>query len=193
MSEVANSNGSSGTSTGSGTSNDSAFDRAFAFTVGVEGGYTADPQDPGNWTGGEAGVGTLKGTKYGISAASYPGMNIEALTLATAKTIYRRDYWNKMAGDSLPPELACVTFDAAVNSGVREAGEWLQMALEVSVDGLIGPETVAAAKAANQRQAAVYAIANRLAYDWKLATADDFGLGWTRRCVLLAMEVANVR
>lgn len=184
----ANSNGSSGISP---APTGSVFDRAFAFTVGIEGGYTKDPQDPGNWTGGEVGAGTLKGTKYGISAASYPLLDIQGLTLAVAKTIYQRDYWNKIAGDSLPPGLACVTFDAAVNSGVREAGEWLQKALEVFVDGRIESKTIAAAKAANQRQAAAYTIANRLAFDWKLSTSDDFGLGWTRRCVLLAMEVAN--
>ena len=44
------------------------FDEVFARLIGHEGGYSADPKDPGNWTGGRPGVGKLLGTKYGIAA-----------------------------------------------------------------------------------------------------------------------------
>ena len=43
-----------------------------AETLAYEGGYSANPKDPGNWTGGKVGVGKLLGTKSGIAAASYP-------------------------------------------------------------------------------------------------------------------------
>lgn len=76
----------------------SAFDAAFALTVGEEGGFSQDPRDGGNWTGGAPGKGSLRGTKYGISAASYPTLHIDALTLADAKAIYRRDFWGAVAG-----------------------------------------------------------------------------------------------
>jgi hypothetical protein len=45
------------------------FDRAFEETIGLEGGFSRNPDDNGNWTGGRRGLGELKGTKYGISAA----------------------------------------------------------------------------------------------------------------------------
>ena len=95
----------------------SVFDNAFRAVVGVEGGYTANPLDPGNWTGGKCQIGRCNGTKYGISAASYPSLSIADLTLSDAQVIYRRDYWDKTAGDELPPALALLVFDAAVNSG----------------------------------------------------------------------------
>ena len=37
-----------------------------------EGGYSSDRQDPGNWTGGQVGLGELKGTKFGIAANTFP-------------------------------------------------------------------------------------------------------------------------
>ena len=52
------------------------FDKAFDIIVGVEGGFSLDPNDPGNWTGGKRGVGELKGTRWGISAKSYPHLDI---------------------------------------------------------------------------------------------------------------------
>jgi lysozyme family protein len=53
--------------------------------------------------------------------------------------------------DDLPPGLAFILFDSAVNSGVPAASKWLQGTLvrwgqDVKIDGVIGPVTVAAAK-----------------------------------------------
>ncbi len=128
-----------------------AFARSFAETIGEEGGYTADPDDPGNWTGGGIGLGACKGTKFGISAASYPGLDIAALTLEDAKAIYARDYWAPIAGDALPPALAMIVFDAAVNAGVGTAIGWLQAALGVARDGILGPRTLAAVPIASEK------------------------------------------
>jgi lysozyme family protein len=44
------------------------FDAAFIRLIDHEGAYSADPRDPGNWTGGRVNAGQLKGTKYGIAA-----------------------------------------------------------------------------------------------------------------------------
>jgi lysozyme family protein len=57
-----------------------------------EGGYTDNEDDHGNWTGGQKGKGTLKGTNFGISAKSYPHLDIINLTQVEAKEIYRRDF-----------------------------------------------------------------------------------------------------
>ena len=43
-----------------------------AETLAHEGGYSSNPKDPGNWTGGKVGAGKLLGTQKGIAAASYP-------------------------------------------------------------------------------------------------------------------------
>lgn len=83
----------------------SFFNAAFEIVVGIEAGYVNDPQDPG----GE--------TKYGISKRAYPELDIANLTIDQAKEIYRRDYWDRCACDTLSWERALCVFDCAVNQG----------------------------------------------------------------------------
>lgn len=129
------------------------FIRAFEYTIGIEGGYQCDPDDKGNWTGGEIGVGELKGTKYGISAASYPDLDIKNLTPEKAKEIYYRDWWMKLRLNGvLSPRIAAEIFDTCVNcgkvAGVRIAQESLAIVgRPVSVDGIMGPKTLKAINA----------------------------------------------
>jgi len=101
------------------------FDVALHFTLGAEGVFSDDPEDSGNWTGGKKGVGTLKGTKYGISARAYPDLDIKDLAPEQAAAIYRRDYWDKCGCDSLAYPLDVAVFDTSVNCGVGGAGKIL--------------------------------------------------------------------
>lgn len=96
----------------------SFFDAAYAAVLGIEAGFTKDPRDPGNWTGGSVGLGELKGTKGGISAAAYPHLDIENLQPADIKELYRRDYWVRSGCDAMSWERAICAFDCAVNQGV---------------------------------------------------------------------------
>ena len=109
----------------------SNFDRMFDIVVGHEGGFTANPADPGNWTGGTIGAGICRGTKFGISAAAYPDLDIANLSLDAAKALYQRDYWQRIAGDRLPSAVALLVFDAAVNNGIGRAARWLQQVARV--------------------------------------------------------------
>lgn len=166
-----------------------AFDRAFDIVIGHEGGFGAEPADPGNWTGGAVGQGDLRGTKYGISAAAYPTTDIAALSLEDARAIYRRDYWDRVAGDALPPPLALLVFDAAVNNGIGHAVRWLQTALGVAADGQIGPATLAAIAAAPPGTAlGAEFMVQRTAFMASLPTWSRFGLGWARRLCALPYE-----
>lgn len=145
------------------------FDACLAELLGHEGGYVNDPHDPG----GE--------TNMGISKASYPRENIKAMTRARAAEIYRRDFWDAVRGDDLPAGLDPVAFDPAVNSGVSRGAKWLQSALGVTADGKIGPQTIAAACAANPEAVIDRACDLRLAWLRTLPTWGRFGKGWTRR------------
>ncbi len=89
------------------------FDTALAAVFRAEGGYVNDPVD----RGGE--------TKFGISRRAHPGVDIRNLTREQAAEIYRREYWDAIGADRLPPEMREVAFDAAVNQGVP----WTQRAL----------------------------------------------------------------
>lgn len=126
------------------------FDRPFEQTVGLEGGFSKDPDDNGNWTGGRKGVGELMGTKYGISAARYPYLDIKNLALSEAKAIYRRDYWNPLSLDSVTDEaIQEEVFDTGVNMGIGTAARILQAGINfletgtpLAEDGRIGPKTL---------------------------------------------------
>lgn len=161
------------------------FPVCFNFTVGAEGGYTANPSDDGNWTGGAVGSGILRGTKYGISAAAYPTLDIANLTEADAEAIYRRDYWPGIRGAELPLPLAMVAFDAAVNSGVDRSIRLLQVAAGVAQDGNFGPVTMAALLAGDPVPLASDAIAYRLVFLSGLNAWRSFDIGWAKRCVNL--------
>lgn len=175
----------------------SAYDRCFEILIGHEGGYTNDPRDPGNWTGGMCGVGRCLGTKFGIAANTYPHLDIPNLTLAQAKEIYRGDYWSRIRGDELSPAVALVAFDGAVNSGPAQSARWLQQAVGAATDGRIGPATLSAVRAyvARHGEAALVTgvLARRLAFMRSLRTWPTFGRGWQRRLNTLTQQAATMK
>lgn len=145
-----------------------SFNRAIDRILAHEGGYSNDRLDPG----GE--------TKYGISKRAYPNEDIKALTRDKAKAIYRRDYWDAIKGDQLHPALAFQVMDAAVNHGGSWASKTLQRAAQVTVDGKIGPKTIAAANA-NPRRTIDLFNDYREGFYRKLPTFGRFGRGWLAR------------
>jgi lysozyme family protein len=59
---------------------------------------------------------------------------------------------------------------------------WLQRALGVTDDGVIGPQTLSAANQANPDALRARLVAQRLRFMTNLDTFSSFGRGWTRRC-----------
>lgn len=157
------------------------FDQAFPLLIGNEGGYTANPKDKGNWTGGVVGVGELKGTKFGIAASQYPTLDIPNLTLAQAKEIYKRDYWDKCHNDALPEVVRFDMFDMAVNSGIGNASRALQSAVGAVVDGSIGDVTVALVNKLDPQVVDKRFAAQRLLFLCAIKSWPDFGKGWVIR------------
>lgn len=100
------------------------WQRSRAFVRKWEGDYSDTPEDHGNWTGGRKGVGELKGTKYGISAGSYPHLDIRNLTMQQADDIYFRDYWQASGANKLPWPYCLLVFDTAALHGVGASLEW---------------------------------------------------------------------
>lgn len=159
----------------------SGFVASVAFILAHEGGFQNEDDDRGNWTSGVIGTGEKRGTNFGISAMSYPTLDIRKLTRADAEAIYRRDYWDKVRGDDLPAALALGVFDFAVNAGTGAAIKTLQSALGVEVDGVIGPKTLAAARAADGRRLAVRFAEARVLHYTSLHNWAKWKVGWTRR------------
>jgi lysozyme family protein len=157
------------------------FDKAFEHIIGEEGGYTNHPRDPG----GE--------TKYGITKRDYPDLDIANLTVDQAKHIYRDNYWDAIKADYLPESIATLVFDSAVNQGVMRATKLMQRALEVQVDGVIGPRTIAAAQNIDPIDFAVKFGAERALHYAALSNFDVFGRGWMRRLLRTTLKVEKQR
>ena len=115
---------------------DNTFNDAFDEVIGLEGGYSDDPDD----AGGE--------TNWGISKRSYPNVNIATLTKEDAKQIYWEDFWNRLLlSQVLQPSIAAEIFEQAVNFGGSQAVIHVQYALRLMgknliVDGQMGPTTL---------------------------------------------------
>jgi len=156
------------------------FDYAIAFVLSHEGGYVHDPADPG----GE--------TKYGISKRQYPDLDIASLTREQAIEIYRRDWWDKYGyGKLTSPAIAAKVLDLSVNMGPRQAHILLQRALhavgrrDVTIDGIIGPQTIAAANSVSPDALLAALRAEAAAYYRQLVAARPelrrFEQGWLNR------------
>jgi hypothetical protein len=145
------------------------WQRSRAFVAKWEGGYQNVQNDAGNWTGCAVGKGELKGTKYGISACSYPQLDIQNLTMAEADAIYFRDYWQKSGAAALPWPLCLLVFDTAVLHGVGTARQWQQ---EVGTD-------------------AFAFAAKRLRVYTKMSNWDFWGKAWVNRVADLLEEMSK--
>lgn len=145
------------------------FDTAFERLVSHEGGLVNNPADKGGLT------------KYGISQRSYPSLDIAKLTLADARAIYKRDFWDRAQCDRLPPGVAFDVFDTAINSGIGQSIRFLQRAVGVADDGAVGPMTLAAVSRREPEAVQARFNGHRLEFMAKLSNWDVFGKGWVRR------------
>jgi lysozyme family protein len=149
------------------------FDTAFALLLGHEGDFSDHPDDPGGKT------------RFGITEAvarqaGYTG-SMRELPVDLAKRIYLDRYWKPVRADDLPPGIRYVMFDGAVNSGPAQATLWLQRALGVQADGIIGPKTLAAAYAHPHETLRLSILAQRLRFMTGLTNWPAFSRGWARR------------
>ena len=152
---------------------------ALAKVLVHEGGYVNDPRDPGGATNRGVTRRTYDGYRKRLGLPSKP---VRGISQTEVGEIYRRQYWAAVRGDDLPAGVDYVLFDGAVNSGPVQSVKWLQRALGVKVDGVMGEATVAAAEAYPDHDALVAAIlARRLAFLQSLKTWKAFGKGWGRR------------
>ena len=129
-------------------------------------------------------------TKFGIDAASHPGLDITNLTLEGAQDIYKSEYWDACKCDSLIPELQYAHFSCAVNCGPGTANKILQRACNVPDDGIVGPATLAAA---TKLDISGYCLDWGLHYNSIIEAAherndysqDQFAKGWHNRLTVI--------
>jgi lysozyme family protein len=121
--------------------------------VAREGGYVNDPDDPGGATNFGVTVHTMR--KLGLDLTgdgSVDAQDVRKLTRAQAVQIFIRHYFERPRIGELPEALQASVFDMYVNAGgnaVRLLQQLLRdMGHKVSIDGALGPQSIAATHAA---------------------------------------------
>ena len=141
--------------------------------VAREGGYVNDPDDPGGATNFGVTIHTMRRLGLDLDRdGDVDAADVRALSRDHAVEIFIRHYFQRPRINVLPEVLQASVFDMYVNAGanaVKILQRLLrQMGHEVSVDGVIGPITAQAAKAAAKEApdhiADAYGIARRNYY-----------------------------
>ncbi len=121
-----------------------------------EGGYVNHPNDPGGET--KWGVTKRVARKYG-----YKG-SMRKLPKATANKIAEQLYWDKVRGGELDKAIAWQVLDASYNHGVKHSVKFLQRAVDVHDDGIIGDVTLKAVQARDKNDVILCFNAERLEF-----------------------------
>jgi len=165
-----------------------------------EGGFVNDPDDPGGATNFGVTIHTMR--RLGLDLTGDGAVNVadvKRLSRAQAVDIFIRHYFDQPRLAELPEPLHATVFDMYVNAGgnaVKILQRLLtQMGQSVSVDGVVGPQTIAATKQAMQmapghlvdaygiaRRNYYFRLADRRVASRKFARSRNGGKGgWIRR------------
>lgn len=121
--------------------------------VAREGGYVNDPDDPGGATNFGVTIHTMRRLGFDLTGdGQIDTRDVRALTREQAIQIFIKHYFAGPLIAELPTALQATVFDMYVNAG-GNAVKILQnllreMGYEVSVDGALGPQSLAAVRAA---------------------------------------------
>lgn len=135
------------------------FQAAHEFVAKWEGGLSDHPNDRGGVTAYGASLEFVKDIAKNASGQQFltslgvrlpvTRKTILALTKAQVMALFRREFWDLPKIGQLPDPLAFALYDCAVNMGAKTAIRLGQQAccqagLNIAVDGIIGPKTIAA-------------------------------------------------
>ena len=153
------------------------YDKCLETILHHEGGYVNHPKDPG----GETNLGVTKRVYQEHGGTK----DMKDLLVEDVAPIYKKGYWDKMKCDDIPSGLDLCLFDFGVNAGPGRAAKFLQQMIGTTVDGGIGPNTLAKLEEYIRENGEHEAVNKyqemRQKYYEQLSTFDTFGKGWTRR------------
>ena len=163
-----------------------SFEKSLAFVLASEGGYSNRPNDRGG------------PTNFGITQATYttyrsdqnlPAQPVNSITQAEARDCYQRYFWNVGRCSLLPEPLDLVYFDSLVQHGPTMSPKFLQRALGIADDGVIGKETLDALRAAPLDYVIARFLAERRKYYAEIIDAHPEQIanqnGWSNRLARL--------
>lgn len=178
------------------------FLACWPFTLAQE-----DP-DPTNWssprnysnTPGDPGGPTMNGiiqTEYNFYRAKnglHP-QSVKLISISEGEDIYFNSYWLPHC-PVLPAGLDLSFFDECVNAGAGEAVKILQVALNLSDDGVWGPKTMVAVQALQSSPEIIVAVraftTRRETVYRELRGFAEFGKDWERRATEIGAEALKM-
>jgi len=161
------------------------WDKSFELVIKSEGGFTNDQNDPGNrMPDGRQGCtiwGCTQKTWEAYVGHQVTQDDIRKLTKEDVKPLYKKEYWDKVSGDSLPVGIDYLLFDFGINAGPKTSVKTLQKALKLSDDGVLGPNTMLAVKTADPIALAKKFGSEKIHHYENLPTYPRYGKGWLAR------------
>ena len=153
------------------------FDKCLHMLLHHEGGYVNDSRDSGGMTN----LGVTKRVYDKWIDRESTEEEMRNLTPDDVAPIYKKNYWNRVKGDSLPSGLDWACFDWAVNSGSGRPAKAVQRAVGAEPDGAIGPQTLGLIMEKDPEFIIDYVYIVRKAFYESLDDYKHFGRGWSRR------------
>ncbi len=157
----------------------------------AEGGYQADPDDPGNYNS----RGELVGTNHGISARFYERIlgyppsvsDMRAITKEKALQLFRQYFWEPLLADQIRSQAVAETLvDHGINAGKRTAVKLMQRVLndyflfDLDIDGIMGSKTLNAINSSPEKQ--LFDAYNQARIDYYASLGNGKWLrGWINR------------
>ncbi len=109
------------------------------------------------------------------------GLKLNARFQNMVQTFYYQNFWQKVAGNSLPAPLDFIIFDFAVNAGVKAGIKVLQRALGLVDDGIIGNQTKQVIENIKNVKSVVATLKNLIQEYYKSLNQPKFIKGWLAR------------
>lgn len=169
-----------------------ALDEQISDIIRREGGYVNHPADKG----GPTNHGITQATLAAWRGQPVTEWQVETMTEAEAREIYRANYIDKPGFDAIPDAgVKGFLVDYGVNSGPGAAVKAVQTVLGVPADGSIGPITRAAIAGVTNWPAVYNALlAHRALFFLGIVGRDQsqavFALGWRNRVAEFKPRVA---
>ncbi len=132
-------------------------------------------------------------TKWGVTLKSWEDYrghdctedDIKQITEAQAREFYETKYILAPRFNHLPEMLRAMVIDCGVNHGPSAASKWVQRAVGVKQDGVIGPFTLTAVQDSNVVATYTKVCASRFRLYGRIVTKDEtqaeYAHGWNNR------------
>ena len=166
----------------------SNWEPSFHLILQSEGGYANHPQDPGGMTN----LGVTKRVWEEWMGRESSEKEMRSLTPSMVAPLYKRKFWDACKCDLLPIGIDYLVFDFAVNAGVGRSAKILQSVVGVTVDGAIGPITLAAVQKEDPLELIEKFSDAKVDFYRSLQTFETFGKGWLNRVEAVKIKASSM-